>query len=75
MVSLLMFGLCVIGSTCISKILAGWIYHMDLQRTLDENDVEVEEAVEMTPVSPGILALDRFTVFALSFISLSLLWK
>ena len=48
---------------------------MDLQRTLDENDVEVEEAVEMTPVSPGILALDRFTVFALSFISLSLLWK
>ncbi len=75
MVSLLIFGLCAIGSTCISKILSGWIYHFDLQRTLDENDVEVEDAVVMTPVSPGILLLDRFIVFSLSFISLSLLWK
>lgn len=75
MVSLLIFGLCVIGSTCISKILSGWIYHFDLQRTMMENDIEVEEAVAMTPVSPGILALDRFIVFSLSFITLSLMWK
>jgi hypothetical protein len=40
-----------------------------------ENDIEVEEAVVMTPVSPGILALDRFIVFSLSFITLSLMWK
>lgn len=75
MVSLLIFGLCVIGSTCISKILSGWIYHFDLQRTMMENDIEVEEAVDMTPVSPGILALDRFIVFSLSFVTLSLMWK
>lgn len=76
MVDLIVFALIIGGAWLITRMLAGFVYYLELKVWLKHNELnDTEEIFAAVPVSNTILHFQSFVMFALTYIGLVTWWR
>jgi hypothetical protein len=76
MIDLLIFATIVGGAWLVTRMLAGFVYYLELKSWISKNDPKDEDEVyAAVPVSQTILHFSSFVMFVLTYMGLVYWWR